>query len=96
MRGSLMRGIGDDPYTDWALILSGACVIGIILIIMGVYTYINVDNTLRNPSKVSEQPAQTTAVDTRGLSKVLTEFRDRSNLREALSKGYNGVGDPSF
>ena len=80
---------------DWAIIFSISFIVAVLLIVVGVYTYID----LNVQFKASEQSGKTSVgsiIDTKLLSKILGQFSDRADLRTNLLHGYSGPPDPSI
>ncbi|GEM_PF-1223303 len=90
---TMAHRIARDPYVDWAIVFIAAVIISVLLVVIGIYTYINMGSELTQASPQSHSPA---AVDTKDLNKVLDQFNERATERAVLLQGYSGPGDPSL
>lgn len=91
---SLWHKLTRDPYVDWAIIITIACILGLFVIGMGVFDYMNVTSALNGPSN-----AKPTKVEGIFDKSKLQEFLDQTNIEateyEDLLKTYSKSGDPA-
>jgi hypothetical protein len=83
-----------DPFFDWALTFTVTCVVSVILVVVGVYSYRGVDASLSEASlhpMVAKLP-----YDARALSTAVKLLDDRASNRNSVIENGSGVGDPSI
>jgi hypothetical protein len=90
-----VRRLGDDPFIDWAFILSVSAVLALSLITIGVWIYV------AGPKDFSAVPGSPAAsvgagFDADGPSRVIGAFDARASERVVLDKGFSGPPDPSL
>ncbi|MEI8327535.1 MAG: hypothetical protein WCG02_00150 [Candidatus Taylorbacteria bacterium] len=86
--------MGRDPFIDWAVTVVFTCALAVVLIVVGVYSYRQIDARLadatRNPV-VTKLPYDTRAVDS-----AINFLNDYAVSRDAAIKNSSKVMDPSI
>ena len=88
--------IGNDPFTDWSLIILATVLMVITMIGIGSYVYVDTQNQLGAQEKISVPVEQTTHFDANKLKQVINAFDARAGERVLLGRGYVGPKDPSL
>ncbi len=92
---SFLHGIGRDAYLDWALSVTLAFVLVLVLISISYFTFMRT-SVLKVPANSGISTAKKALFNQNDLDKVLKAFDDRSAESNQLKGGYSGVGDPSI
>ncbi len=93
MKKGILRMIGSDMYVDWAIDLSAACIVALILMFVGynVYRNTNADISTSSAKAITHKPS----FDEKMLGDVLKDYDSRATESTRLRVGYYGPGDPS-
>lgn len=84
-----------DPYIGWTILLVLAFMLTIALVIFGIYTYGNMNNSLGESDKSIHQD-QKEIFDTDVFERLLKDYNKRAIDHASLIKSYSGPGDPSI
>ncbi|MES2314577.1 MAG: hypothetical protein V4524_01405 [Patescibacteria group bacterium] len=88
--------VGNDAFTDWALIIALTCIVAGSLIGVGGYVYIQTQTDLQGQGTVLPASTAASHFDVDKLKNAIATFDARANERVMLSKGYIGPKDPSL
>ena len=94
-RLGIVHQVARDPYIDWVIIFSFSFTVAVLLVVVGVYTYIDLNKQLDSSTKAGTKAA-TAIIDTKQLSKALDQFDSRATEHDGLLKSYSGSTDPSI
>ncbi|MES2216692.1 MAG: hypothetical protein V4481_05370 [Patescibacteria group bacterium] len=89
-----VRNLGHDPHIDWVLILLFATAVAVVLVVIGVYSYLNAEIELSKTPTVVPIISKTLNPDM--LKHVLGQYETYSQERAELIKAYKGPADPSL
>lgn len=89
-----LGNLGHDPYIDWVLIVIFSLIISVILVAVGVLSYLDVGERLVQKSKLPTAPVKT--IDGKMVDYVVDTFDKRAEERAGLDKGYVAPADPSL
>lgn len=95
IRGGTIHRIGRDSYFDWAIMVSIASIITLVLVVIGAYIFINIEDRLSSASTLNTAKKPET-INEETLNRIIEQFSARAAERVVLLKGYGGFGDPSL
>ncbi|MFA6404583.1 MAG: hypothetical protein WCW03_01110 [Candidatus Paceibacterota bacterium] len=84
-----------DPYIGWTILLVFAFILTVALVIFGIYTYRNMNNSL-SESGGSIHQDQKEIFDTNVFERLLKDYNKKATDHASLIKAYSGPGDPSI
>ena len=86
--------MGKDPYKDWAAIFIATCMMSLVLIAVGVFSYFNVDQSIADASLQTQNV--TLPYDQKALNSAVKILDDRAANRESIVHSVVPFGDPSI
>jgi len=95
VRDNLFRRIAKDPFVDWSGILILSFITALWLIVLGLFTYIDMNRQLSDQVGASA-PAGAASLNAKLLDQVIANFDSRASDQKDILKGYSGPSDPSI
>ena len=95
IRQNSWHRIAREPSVDWIFIFLVSVLCAALLIVVGVTTYLDVDDTLSKPSETIVAHVHA-PIDIKGLDSVSKYFEARTTKHDAILKGTAQPVDPSL
>ncbi len=93
--GNIFKEIGRSPHVDWAFTLIVNTTIAAILIGMGVYLYVQIEQGKFNSTEKNSQSSSQN-FNKKDLDALMTVFDEKARVTQEAKRGYTGPKDPSL
>jgi hypothetical protein len=95
-RDHFWHEIGENPFVDWAIILSLSVLVSIVLVAVGAKVYVDGAVELSSAPPIVATESLASHFDLGLLGRITNAFDARAAERVLLTQGYSGPSDPSL